>query len=187
MARKWKCKKSEIILDAKYMKVRKDTVELPNKEIKEWVYWDSRDSVMILGMTRSKKLIMIRQYRYLVGKEVIEFPAGGVDRGESVLAAARREFQEETTYQCHRLIKFGVFYESYGQVSRKIHLFFTPDVQKVKKKVEQGPRWYEEIKVKLVSLEEAVGLARKNVILETGQALSVLLLKDSIDRKEIRI
>ena len=71
--KKWKCLKSELAFDAKFFKVRKDVVELPDGQQKEWTFWDSPDSAMVLGMTKDKKLVMIRQYRYMVGDEVIEF------------------------------------------------------------------------------------------------------------------
>jgi len=37
--KKWKCKKSELIIDTKFFKVRKDIVELPTKELQEWTSW----------------------------------------------------------------------------------------------------------------------------------------------------
>ncbi|MCK5475897.1 MAG: hypothetical protein KAI71_04935 [Candidatus Pacebacteria bacterium] len=76
--KKWKCEKSELIFNERYFKVRKDTIKLPTNEIKKWIYCDSNDSVMVLGMTENKKLIIIKQYRYLVGNEVIEFPSGEI-------------------------------------------------------------------------------------------------------------
>ncbi|MDP7115683.1 MAG: NUDIX hydrolase [Candidatus Woesearchaeota archaeon] len=97
--KKWECKKSERILDTPHFKVRKDVVELPNKEMKEWTYWDSNDSVMVLAMT-DNKLVMIRQYRYLVNDDVIEFPSGGLHDNESMEEGAKREFEEETGYKC---------------------------------------------------------------------------------------
>ena len=41
---------------------------------------------------------MERQYRYPLGRDMIEVPAGKIDRGEDPLATARRELKEETGY-----------------------------------------------------------------------------------------
>ena len=103
--KKWKKIKSELILDTKFFKARKDIVELPDGTQKEWTYWDSNDSAMVVGMAENKKLVMIRQYRYLVGAEVIEFPSGGVKDNEKIEDAAKREFEEESGIKLRRLSK----------------------------------------------------------------------------------
>lgn len=185
--KKWKCKKSKLILNTKFFKVKKDIIELPTKGIKEWVYWDSKDSAMVIGMTNNKKLVMIRQYRYLVGNEVIEFPSGGLHNNESFEDGAKREFEEETGYKCGFLIKLGSFYETYGQLNRKIHIFFTKKITRSIRNLDSGKKGFEDIKIKLVNLDEAINMALENKIVAMGSALAILLLKDKIERKEIII
>lgn len=184
--KKWKKKKSELVLDTKFFKVRKDIVELPTKKVKEWIYWDSQDSVMVLGMTRTKKLVLIKQYRYLVGDEVIEFPSGGLHDGENIEAGAKREFKEESGFQCKSLQKLGSFYETYGCLNRQIHIFFAQDVFKSKQKLDQGERGFEEIKVKLVDFEKAIKLALENKIVAMGSSLAALLLKEKIEKGKVK-
>ena len=185
--KKWECEKSELILDTKFFKVRKDIVKLPTEEIKEWIYWDSNDSAMVLGMTENKKLIMIRQYRYLAGDEVIEFPSGGLHDDENIEEGAKREFEEESGFKCNSLVKLGSFYETYGQLNRQIHIFFTSDVTKSKQNLDNGKNGFEDIKVELVDFERAVKLALENKIVAMGSSLAILLLKEKIERKEIVI
>lgn len=185
--KKWKCKESKLILDTKFFKVRKDIVELPTKEIKEWTYWDSGDSAMVLGLTGSKKLVMIRQYRYMADSEVIEFPSGGVHDNESIEDGARREFEEESGFKCSSLVKLGSFYETYGQLNRQIHMFFAGSITKSKQNLDKGERGFEDIKVELVDFEKAVNMALENKISAMGSSLAILLLKQKIERKEITI
>lgn len=185
--KKWKKKKSELILDTKFFKVRKDTVELPTKKVKEWTYWDSRDSAMVLGMTRDKKLVMIKQYRYLVGDEVIEFPSGGLHENESVEAGARREFEEESGFKCTSLQKLGSFYETYGALNRQIHIFFSKNVSTSRQKLDRGESGFEDIEVKLMDFEKAIQLALENKIVAMGSSLAILLLKEKIEREEIKL
>lgn len=162
-------------------------VELPNKGLKEWTYWDSKDSAMVVGMTKEKKLIMIRQYRYLVDDEVIEFPSGSLHENEDIKIGAKREFEEETGFKCHSLIKLGSFYETYGQLNRQIHLFFTDNVAKSKQNLDKEGKGFEEIKVELVDFEKVIKLALKNKIVAMGSTLAILLLKEKIEQKEIKI
>lgn len=178
---KWKCKKTKIILNNKFFKVREDIVELPTKEHKKWIYWDTNDSTMVIGMKQDKKLIMIKQYRYLTSSIIIEFPAGGLLDGEKIENGAKREFEEETGFKCKSLIKLGSFYETYGQLNRQIHIFFSKDIAKSKQKLDE----YEDIKVESIDLEKAIDLAINNKILSMGSSLAILLLKEKISKKEI--
>ncbi len=182
---KWKCRKSELILDTKFFKVRKDTVELPNKDVREWIYWDSKDSAMMLGMTKNRNLVMIRQYRYLAG-DVIEFPSGGLHEGEDIMEGAKREFEEETGYKCCSAVRLGSFYETYGQLNRKIHVFFSNEIEKSRQRLDSGDG-YENITVELVDFEKVVEMTLENKIVAMGSALAILLLKEKIERKDIVI
>jgi len=186
--KKWKCKKSEIVYDSKYFRVRKDLVELPNGELKEWTYWDSVDSILIIGRTKSGKMVMIKQFRYLTNAVEIEFPAGYCKKGESVKEGAKREFEEETGYKIGpALIKLGAFWETYGQLNRRIHLFFADNVEKIdKKKQESEDDVYEETQVQLVGFNKAVEWAVKNKITATPVALAILLLKEKLKNKKFK-
>ncbi len=185
--KKWKCKKSELIFNERFFKIKKDTIKLPTNEIIEWIYMDSKDSVMVVGMTEDKKLIMIRQYRYLVDDEVIEFPSGGLHNNENAEEGAKREFEEESGFKCDSLIKLGSFYETYGQLNRQIHIFFTSNITRSKQNLDNGKRGFEDIKVELIDFDEAVKLALENKIVAMGSSLAILLLKEKIERKKIII
>jgi len=178
--KRWKRLKSEVILDTKFMKIRRDKVELPDKRVIDWTYWDSKDAALVIGMTKAKKLVMIRQYRYLVGDEVLEFPAGILEGGEKPEEAARREFREEAGYACKSLVKLGSFYETYGQLNRRIHIFFAKGVVKSRQELDRGKKGFEDITVELVDFDKALKLALANKIVAAGSTLAILLLKEKL-------
>jgi 8-oxo-dGTP pyrophosphatase MutT (NUDIX family) len=177
MSYKWKKLNSLTVYDSPYMRIRKDIIEMPNGDKKEWTYWDSADSAMVIGKTKDNKLVMIKQYRYLVDEEVIEFPSGHLDGNESVFEAAKREFSEETNYVANKpLISLGAFYETYGQLNRKIHLFYADEVIKSRENISSNDNVKEDIEVVLVDFDEAVTMALDNKIVAMGSSLAILLL-----------
>src|SRR6266853_2719008 len=75
-----------------------DTVRLPDGSTTEREYIEHPGAVAVIALTDAGELVMERQYRYPLGRDMIEVPAGKIDRGEDPLATARRELQEETGY-----------------------------------------------------------------------------------------
>ena len=95
----WKLLSSEFLVDAPWLKVAKETCELPNGKVIDDFYtlWQP-DWVLILARTTEGKWVMTEQYRHGTGKIALEFPAGIIDKGETPEDAAIRELQEECGY-----------------------------------------------------------------------------------------
>lgn len=96
----WKLLKTEYLVDAPWLKVAKETCELPNGKVIDDFYtlWQP-DWVLILARTAEGKWVMTEQYRHGTGKIALEFPAGIIDKGETPEQAALRELQEECGYR----------------------------------------------------------------------------------------
>ena len=92
----WKLLDSEFLVDAPWLKVAKETCELPSGKVIDDFYtlWQP-DWVLILARTKEGKWVMTEQYRHGTGKIALEFPAGIIDKGETPEEAAVRELQEE--------------------------------------------------------------------------------------------
>ena len=56
------------------------------------------DGVLIYAVLKDnpEKIVMIKQYRYPLGRKIMELPAGLIDQGEDAVSAAIRELKEET-------------------------------------------------------------------------------------------
>ena len=93
----------KILLEGKYIRFL---------NYNSWEYVQRKNCtgiVIILALTREKKILFTEQYRVPVGKHVIEFPAGlvndlGAQEEETLEKAALRELLEETGYQAKRMI-----------------------------------------------------------------------------------
>jgi len=119
----------ERLLDSKHVyrgraiHIRVDGVAKPNgtkttREVVEHV-----DCVVILPIDSSGNILLVRQYRHAVDKELLELPAGSIDPGETPEEAATRELREETGYKPGKLEKLGGFYAAPGYCTEYLHFF----------------------------------------------------------------
>ena len=88
----------EMAYDGRFLKVAKDRIVLPDGKITDREYIKHPGAVVILPLFDDGRVLLERQFRYPLGREFIEFPAGKIDPGEQPLACARRELLEETGY-----------------------------------------------------------------------------------------
>ena len=65
------------------------------------------NAVLILAITNSNKIILIKQFRPSPDKKTLEFPSGNIEKNESALAAAKRELVEETGFISKKWFKLG--------------------------------------------------------------------------------
>jgi len=96
---KWKLISSKRAFDNKWVKLRQDTVELPNgKILNDYFVWESGDVVLVVPVTSEEKFVLVRQYKHGADEIVTEVPAGFMDENETPEQAAHREMEEETGY-----------------------------------------------------------------------------------------
>ena len=80
-------------------------------------------AVAIVVRDAEGRVLLVRQLREAVGKEVWEIPAGKLEPGEAPEEAARRELCEETGLDAEELVPLGAIYPTPGYSSEVIYLF----------------------------------------------------------------
>ena len=82
--------------------------------------------VLIIPIINKNEFLIIKSKRRILNKNVYDLPAGGVDNNETLLQAAKREFQEETGVKLKKSNKFyklGKFYQMPNRIKKKVTLF----------------------------------------------------------------
>ena len=88
----------EGVYDGIFLKMKRDTVSLPDGQYAVREYLEHPGAVAILAVLDDGRILLERQYRYPIAQAVIEIPAGKLNAGEDPLLCAQRELQEETGY-----------------------------------------------------------------------------------------
>jgi ADP-ribose pyrophosphatase len=114
---------SRTVYDGAVVRLRVDTVLMPDGRETTREVIDHDEVVAIVAIDNNGKVLLVRQYRYPMKKELLEIPAGGIDGDESPEEAVRREMQEETGYLPEKLERLGGFYSAPGFCNEYLHLF----------------------------------------------------------------
>ena len=80
-------------------------------------------SVVILPVTDSGDVVLVRQYRHAIGRLVWELPAGSLKAGEDVDRAAVRECHEEIGLIPSTIQRVGSFFPTPGYCDEEMHFF----------------------------------------------------------------
>ena len=177
---RWKTEKSETLLDTSWVKVRRDSVRLPNgATIDDFYAVTIRDASAIVALDEGGNLILKREYRYCYDRELLEIPAGAFNDGETdPLAVARRELLEETGYVSDDWDYFGPTVESSAKMTNFMHIFLARNCRKV---APQQLDETEELTVELVPLERAVDMVMRGEICCNSSAHGILRAARMVD------
>ena len=107
---KWETTSSETMLDSRWVKVRKDSVDLPNgQHIDDFYAITINDASTIVAIDDAGNIILKKEYRYCFDRELIEIPAGDFEKKRGCLscrkarAAGRNRlcFRRLAVYRCN--------------------------------------------------------------------------------------
>jgi 8-oxo-dGDP phosphatase len=104
--------------------VRSDKVQMPDGQHAERTVITHIGAVGILALDAEDRVLMIRQYRHPVARQLWEIPAGLRDvSGEALVDTARRELLEETGHTAREWHVLVDSYASPGIISERIRIF----------------------------------------------------------------
>ncbi len=116
--------KSKKIYDGMIIDLYRDEIELPDKNIAEREYVRHPGGICVVPVTDEGEIMLVRQYRYPYGEEVIEIPAGKRDSAdEDPLEGGKRELKEELGITAERFISLGTFYPTPGYTDEVIYMY----------------------------------------------------------------
>ena len=119
---------SRIIYDGQVIKLRVDTIETPDGRETTREIVERSDCVSIIAIDDEDNVLLVKQFRKAVEKELLEIPAGGIDPGEEPEDTVRREMQEETGYLPQKIEELHGFYSAPGYCSEYLYLFLVTDL-----------------------------------------------------------
>jgi ADP-ribose pyrophosphatase len=127
--RPWKKLSESILFRNPWWTCKRDTFELPSGKPGEYHYVHTNGSSMVIPVLGDGTLVLVNQYRYLMGKESMEFPCGSVKERSNHDETARHELVEETGYSAKGLSKVGKFNPYNGVTDEMCHVYIARDLE----------------------------------------------------------
>ena len=175
----WKTILSEAMFSTPWMSVYHNMFELPNGKKGNYYYVHTNGSSLIVPITDSGKILMIRQYRYLFDEVSIEIPCGGIKDGQNEAETARSELIEETGYNCKSLKRVGKFVPYNGISDEVCHVFIATGLYFVGEK----PDDTEQIETFEADIEEIDRMIQKGKITDGMSIAGWTLAKPYVIKK----
>ena len=116
------------IYDGRVVRLRVDEIEVKSGFNVRREVVDHPGAVVIVPIDGEGRLLWIRQYRYAAGRELLELPAGTLEKDETPEATARRELVEETGFAAAAWRRLGGFFSAPGFCTEYLHAFQATDL-----------------------------------------------------------
>lgn len=164
-------KSSKKIFDGRLIKVKIDTVKLPDGKTSTREVVEHPGAVAVIALTNDNELVLVRQFRYPTNEILLEVPAGVPNKGEPLEKAARRELEEETGYYAKKIKKILSGYATPGYSNEVINFFIAEDLTLLKPNTDED----EFVEVDVVDLEALLDLAYAGKINDNKTIIGIML------------
>jgi ADP-ribose pyrophosphatase len=118
-----------VVHQGRIFRLEVDRVTLPTGHTLDMEVVRHPGSVVLLPVPAPGQIILIRQYRYAIDRDIWELPAGTLKPGEDPSEAAARECEEEIGLVPGRVTRLGGYYPTPGFCDEEMVYFRCEDLR----------------------------------------------------------
>jgi ADP-ribose pyrophosphatase len=175
---KYETVSSETKFQGKILTVTVDLVKMPDEKIHEREVVKHNGAVGIVPVTKEHETILVKQYRHATGEEILEIPAGKLDKGEGPSECALRELKEETGVT-GKLIELAEFYTTPGYSNEFFYLYLAADIEGKPAKPEDN----EIAELLKLPMSQALEMISAGLIVDGKSIAGLYLAKEYLEKK----
>lgn len=168
--------KSEPIYQGKALKLRRDTVQMPDNREARLDIVEHEGSVVMVPLDKDGSVLFVRQYRHPAGLDLLELPAGTRRGEEPPEVCAAREMREETGMAAARLEQVGAFYLAPGYSTEFMHAFLATELTPNPLPADAD----EFLQVQRIPARHAMQMAERGEIQDAKSLAALLLARPSL-------
>lgn len=167
---------SEYKFEGQVVKLRVDVVEMPNGNTAEREIIEHNGGVCVLPIDEQGNIYFVRQYRHPFEKDLLEIPAGKLNKGEDPLECGIRELKEETGLSADKMTLLSHSIPTPGYTNEIIHIYLAQGLTHGEAQLDED----EFLNVEKYHLSEAIEMARKGDIADGKTLIALFMAKDII-------
>ena len=164
------------VYQGKMLRVKEDQISLPDGTTATREYILHPGAVAIIPMLDDQTLLLERQYRYPMGRHMIELPAGKIDAGEDPLLCGQRELLEETGFIANDWQFALTTHPCISYSNERIEYYLARDLKHIGHAGEEG----EFLEVMHVTLAQALGWIASGEITDTKTIVGLYWLERTL-------
>jgi len=172
--------KSEQIFKGQILTMRVDTVAMPDGRTATREIVDHSGGVCVVPVTDGGEVIMVRQFRKAVEREVLEIPAGKLNSGEDHYDCGVRELEEETGYKSDNIVYLGHVFPTPGFANETIHIYLATNLHKGEANLDTD----EYLDVEKLPLDAVVDMIMKNEINDSKTVAGIFKAREYLWKNE---
>ncbi len=161
---------SKEIFNGRVIRVTLDKVQLEDGTTSTREVVHHHGGACVLPVDADGNVTMVRQFRYALGEELWELPAGKLEAGEDPFEAAKRELSEECGLTADTYTELGVVYPTVGYDSERIYLWAAEGLHTVGQHLDAG----EFLDVVKMPFAQALGLVMDGIIKDSKTQVALL-------------
>lgn len=161
---------SKEIFNGRVIRVTLDKVQLEDGTTSTREVVHHHGGACVLPVDANGNVTMVRQFRYALGEELWELPAGKLEAGEDPFEAAKRELSEECGLTADTYTELGVVYPTVGYDSERIYLWAAEGLHTVGQHLDAG----EFLDVVKIPFAQALGLVMDGTIKDSKTQIALL-------------
>ena len=158
------------VFDGRVVGVRLDEIELPSGRRMVAEIVEHRGAVAVVPVTQDGRVLLVRQFRHPVERELLEIPAGTIEPGEAPDACARRELAEEVGCAAAQWDRLTSFFPSPGVLTEELHVYLAQQLTPV-----AATREEEDLRVESMPLLDARRLIASGEIRDAKSIIGLVL------------
>ncbi len=121
-----------------FLHLVRDEVALPDGSLATREFILHSGAVAVIPLLDDGRVVMVRQWRYPLGKVLLELPAGRLNPGEDPLLCGQRELAEETGYVATEWAYGGEIHNAAAYSNESIWLWFARGLVPGPQKLDAG-------------------------------------------------
>lgn len=134
----WKKTGERVGYQDPWIRVRVDEVIQPDGKPSTYAVVERQPAVGIVAVDDQNRLLLIKEFKYPIQKEVMLIPAGKVEATESPLEAAKRELREEGGIEADEWKQLCHFYPSAGMTNEEAYIFLAKNIRHLGERALEG-------------------------------------------------